>query len=301
MSEIKKRYRKFRLGVIDEKDLRYLFDDIQTSELPADEARPFEKAVDKNGEPGLRSVASGKFFYNLDITIIERRLANGYYKRARDFLSDIKKITKDAKASGDEERILRATELQNNVEVDMHNFEVSNPVLAVELEAVYEREQQREKELRRKHEAAQAKETMDSERPAVTAEETQAPPTLPEPAIEGPDLSMFGVDSNSQLADTVGNTQPSSSSVPSRTHEISPSGPTSAPAYFRNDEPSNEVFLQECVQRTAQCSVEELEQLYSQMMTVLWDTQSNWDRVEVRVAVQRVFTQTLESFERSLE
>ena len=155
MDHIKLKYRKFRLAVIDEKDIRYLFDDdnpaVLTSDLPQDqrpaEDRPYEKAVDEHGEPGLKETATGRFFYNLDVATIEKRLSNGYYKRPKDFLSDIKKLTKDAKTAGDEERLLKANELQSNVEVDMNQFEVDLPVLAAELEGVYQRELKREREV----------------------------------------------------------------------------------------------------------------------------------------------------------
>ena len=155
MDHIKNKYRKFRLAVIDEKDIRYLFDEedpaVVTSDIPhehrSQEYRPFEKAVDEHGEPGLKDTATGKFFYNLDVATIEKRLSNGYYKRPKDFLSDIKKLTKDAKMAGDEERLLKANELQANVEVDMNQFETDLPVLVTELEGVYQRELKREKEM----------------------------------------------------------------------------------------------------------------------------------------------------------
>ena len=164
MDHIKNKYRKFRLAVIEEKDIRYLFDEddpaIVTSDLPQEqrpqEYRPFEKAVDEHGEPGLKETASGKFFYNLDVATIEKRLSNGYYKRAKDFLSDVKKLTKDAKTAGDEERLLKANELQANVEVDMNTIEMENLAFTAELENVYQREVKREREMVEKAKQAAA-------------------------------------------------------------------------------------------------------------------------------------------------
>ena len=155
MDHIKNKYRKFRLAVIDEKDIRYLFDEtdpaVVTSDIPHEhrpqENRPFEKDFDEHHEPGLKETATGRFFYNLDVATIEKRLSNGYYKRPKDFLSDIKKLTKDAKMAGDEERLLKANELQANVEVDMNQFETDLPFLVTELEGVYQRELKREKEM----------------------------------------------------------------------------------------------------------------------------------------------------------
>ena len=156
MDQIKSKYKKFRVGVVDENQIDYLYaeDDpnIVSTDLPHqdrrnDQHRPFEKSVDKHGDAGLLEVASGKFYYNMEIVTIEKRLSNGYYKRPKDFLHDVKKLAKDAKTLGDQERLLRANELQANVEVDMDNIEIDNPALNAEFEAVYIREMQREKEL----------------------------------------------------------------------------------------------------------------------------------------------------------
>lgn len=156
MDQIKQKFKKFRTGVIDENQIRYLYDEddpaIVSTDLPHDQRRngnfrPYEKGEDDRGEQGLVEVASGKFFYNMEIVTIEKRLSNGYYKRPKDFLSDIKKLTKDAKSIGDQERLLKANELQANVEVDMGVIEFGEPAMLAELEAVYARETKREKEM----------------------------------------------------------------------------------------------------------------------------------------------------------
>ncbi|EED16017.1 AAA family ATPase, putative [Talaromyces stipitatus ATCC 10500] len=152
MDQIKK-YKRFRTGVIDDSQIRYLFEEddpsILTSDLPVEQQtvfRPFEKAQDKYGVPGLRETATGRFFYNLEIVTIEKRLSNGYYKRPKDFLADIKRIAKDARTLGDQERLLRANELLTNVEVDIGGIEQTDPALVAECEAVYNREMERENE-----------------------------------------------------------------------------------------------------------------------------------------------------------
>ena len=76
---------------------------------------------------------------------IEKRLANGYYKRPKDFLADIKKLTKDARTLGDQERLLKAQELQANVEVDVTDIEMQSPSMVAEWEGVYRRELERKK------------------------------------------------------------------------------------------------------------------------------------------------------------
>ncbi|KAI9798336.1 MAG: hypothetical protein M1825_005385 [Sarcosagium campestre] len=152
MDQIKLRYRKFRSGVIEFEQIRYLFDEENPTLVTGDARagfRPFEKAVDRDGVPGLLEVASGKFFYNLDIVIIEERLSNGYYKRPKDFLADIRTLAKDAKSIGDRDRTLKANELLANVEVDMAAAE-QDPALA-DCENVALRELQRIKERAEKH------------------------------------------------------------------------------------------------------------------------------------------------------
>ncbi|KAL3448911.1 hypothetical protein BJX65DRAFT_306463 [Aspergillus insuetus] len=151
MDQIKK-YKRFRTGVIDESQIRYLWEEedpnIVTSDLPIEQRttfRPFEKAYDKHGAPGLRETVSGKFFYNMEIVTIEKRLSNGYYKRPKDFLADIKRLAKDARQLNDQERLLRANELLSNVEVDVATIEQAEPALVAECENVYVRELEREK------------------------------------------------------------------------------------------------------------------------------------------------------------
>ena len=155
MDQLKTKYRKFRLPLIEEKTIRYLFEeddpDLLTSDLPQEqqsrEARPFERSMDEHGVPGLKETVTGRFFYNLDVATIEKRLSNGYYKRPKDFLTDVKKLAKDARTIGDVERLMKANELIANVEVDILTMEVDLPGFVAELENVYQRELKREREM----------------------------------------------------------------------------------------------------------------------------------------------------------
>ncbi|PGG99412.1 hypothetical protein AJ79_08528 [Helicocarpus griseus UAMH5409] len=150
MNEIRK-YKRFRAGVIDESQIGYLYEEedpnVVTTDIPLVHRttfRPFEKDVDKHGVPGLRETVSGKFYYNMEIVTIEKRLSNGYYKRPKDFLEDIKRIAKDARQLGDQDRQLKANELLANVEVDIGNLE-TDLALVAECEQVYQRELERER------------------------------------------------------------------------------------------------------------------------------------------------------------
>lgn len=154
MNEIKKAYKIFLKPVISEESIRYLFEESDPSRVQSDQPlevqaratfRPYERSTDSHGEPGLREEVSGKFFYNLEIITIEKRLSNGYYKRPRDFLADIQRLAKDAKTMGEHNRLMKANELLANCEVDIDTLELEQPALVAECERVYTRELEREK------------------------------------------------------------------------------------------------------------------------------------------------------------
>ena len=169
MDQIRTKYRKFRTGPVEENQIRYLYDEtdpgVVSSDLPTDlvakaSFRPFEIGKDVHGEPGLTETGTDKFYYNTDSVTIEKRLSNGYYKRPKDFLADIKRLAKDSKTLGDPERLLKANELLTNVEVDIGNIEFTEAQFVTECEKVYEREVQREKEAIEKAKKAAEEENM---------------------------------------------------------------------------------------------------------------------------------------------
>ncbi|TQS35423.1 hypothetical protein Golomagni_04156 [Golovinomyces magnicellulatus] len=131
MEQIQKKYRKFRTPVISQNSISYIFDEKDPNIVRSDidGVRPYKIDTNKDGVVGLREVATGKFFYNLETTTIEERLSNGFYARPKDFLADIRYLAKDAKRIGDKERILKAQELLTNVEIDIALIE-QNPTFA---------------------------------------------------------------------------------------------------------------------------------------------------------------------------
>ncbi|XMA08176.1 hypothetical protein WAI453_000967 [Rhynchosporium graminicola] len=152
MDQIHRKYKKFRVPVILQSTIQYLYDERDPDFVRPDIAqfRPFELDQDKDGVKGLRETGSNKFFYNLETTTIEERLSNGFYARPKDFLADIRSLAKDAKHIGDKERALKANELLANVEVDIATIEAM-PAFA-DCENVYQRQLQRAQERREKHE-----------------------------------------------------------------------------------------------------------------------------------------------------
>jgi SpoVK/Ycf46/Vps4 family AAA+-type ATPase len=167
MDQLKKSYRKFFKPILEEGWYAYLLEEQDPDHFRTDLApeqqheqgvvRPWEFSKDSHGVDVLLHVDSGNKYYNLDLGNIEKRLSNGYYKRPKDFLFDIKTLVKDARTYGDAERTLKGNEMVTNVEVDIDNFfGVQNPGLLQECEAVYEREVMRERKAKEKLQKARA-------------------------------------------------------------------------------------------------------------------------------------------------
>lgn len=213
MDQIRLKHKKFRNPVIDDSQIRYLFDeadpvtltsDLDTEHLRAHASfRPFERGKDVHGVEGIVDQANEKFYYNLETVVIEKRLSNGYYKRPKDFLADIKRLAKDAKTIGDEERLLRANELVTNVEVDVGMIEMTEPAFIQECERVHQRELSRVQEATEKaRKEAEAKGEMPppavhynmaplgASEPSTTTTSMGGPITLGEPMPNG--RSIFG-------------------------------------------------------------------------------------------------------------
>ncbi|OMP82323.1 Tat-binding-like protein 7 [Diplodia seriata] len=151
LEQLKSKYRRFKDGLIPDKDYEYLWKEqdprILTSDVPLDqrpdEYRPYEIGYDSKGVRGLVETATGKFYYNLGFDTIERRMAHGYYKRPIDFLDDVKQVAKDMRTLGKLDSFVKADEILTNVEVDVIAMEDANPDLVRACEEVYKREQER--------------------------------------------------------------------------------------------------------------------------------------------------------------
>jgi peptide deformylase len=53
-------------------------------------------------------------------------------------------------------------------------------------------------------------------------------------------------------------------------------------------------FLETIVDQTSGCSVEQLEQIYSALMSDIWRTRGEWDRSKVAVEMSTIFTDVME-------
>jgi ATPase family AAA domain-containing protein 2 len=153
MREIKTQFRTFKNPVVNDRDIEYLLREQDaeyvTSDLSEEQRqeqqllRPYEVAVDRHGVRGLRDTANDKFYYNLTTQVIDARVSTGAYKRPKDFLHDIRSLLKDAKTLGIPENILKANNMYGFAMAEMNTFEIMNPQLVAECEAVHARDQER--------------------------------------------------------------------------------------------------------------------------------------------------------------
>lgn len=240
MDQLKRAHRKFFRPVIDESNFTYLLQEEDPEHFTTDLApeqqqeqgvyRPWERGKDSKGVDVLVHVETGNRYYNLDLGTIEKRLSNGYYKRPRDFLADIKTLAKDAKTLGDPERTLKANEMAATVEVDLDVVAQNHPALVEECNAVYLREQERARKRDEKLAKKQA-ENQETTAAAQVAQQTAeasgdaaGPITLGEPIPEQhgvqPNALMRpltpGKAPNDVVAGQISQNHQNGSSVPSR-------------------------------------------------------------------------------------
>lgn len=147
MDQIKKRYRSFHKPVIPYDRIDYLFEQADPNFVSPDvpQHRPFVVSKDKDETPGLLEVDTGKFYYNLDTSTIEERISNGYYARPKDFYKDIKSLLHDVRNTGDRDRIIKAKELESNVDVDINEIELATGT--AQWEALHQRQMERKKQI----------------------------------------------------------------------------------------------------------------------------------------------------------
>lgn len=245
MDQLKRQYRKFFKPILEESWYAYLLEerdpDRFRTDLPPEQQqeqgvdRPWEFSKDAKGVDVLLHVESGNKYYNLDLGNIEKRLSNGYYKRPKDFLFDIRTLGKDAKTFGDAERVLKGNEMAANVEVDMEMIGQQNPGLLSECEALYLRELERERKAQEKHNKALAEggQAVPTEIARVPPEqslgttETSGPIILGEPIpghtamppVTPSRPALIGPLSNGTSGEGVEQPQRNGSTVPSRAED----------------------------------------------------------------------------------
>lgn len=56
-------------------------------------------------------------------------------------------------------------------------------------------------------------------------------------------------------------------------------------------------FLETIVDQTGGCSIEQLEQIYSALMSEIWNTRDDWDRGRVAKKLGKIFEETLQDID----
>ncbi|KAK3950779.1 hypothetical protein QBC32DRAFT_375476 [Pseudoneurospora amorphoporcata] len=155
MEQIQRRYRKFRQPVIPLNTISYLFQESDPNYVRPDvgeqEQRPFVISKDQNGVDGILDTKTGKFYYNLDSTTIEERLANGYYARPMDFYEDVKRLLLDVKTIGDKDYFPKASEMVTNVEIDVFDINLNFNAQGINFEDIYQRQLERARKAEERH------------------------------------------------------------------------------------------------------------------------------------------------------
>lgn len=141
----KNRYKRFKKPIIDEGFLHHLFDpSVLTNPLLTYEVA-YVKSTDPDHANMIQELATGNFFYNMDLDTIEERVWNGYYSESSQFLKDLNMIVKDSKTSGDRDRILKAKEMFTNAQFAID--EINSPEFVNACREVREREIKKQEKL----------------------------------------------------------------------------------------------------------------------------------------------------------
>lgn len=128
MDLFKTRYKRFKKPIIEEGFLHHLFEPLILDNPTVVYEVAYVKAEDPQHLNMIKELATGKYFYNMDLDTIEERIWNGFYSEAKQFLKDIRMIVKDSLNSGDRERILKANEMLTNAQFGIDDF--NNPEFA---------------------------------------------------------------------------------------------------------------------------------------------------------------------------
>lgn len=154
MDLFKNRYKRFKKPIIDEGLLYHLFDPSVLDNPALQYEVLYVKSDDKDHEHMIKELHTGKYYYNMDLDVIEERLWNGYYSEPKQFLKDIRLIVKDSMTSGDRDRILKANEMLTNAQFGIDEF--STPEFLKSCKELREREIERQNKLLEEHKKLQS-------------------------------------------------------------------------------------------------------------------------------------------------
>lgn len=122
MDLFKNRYKRFKKPVVDDALLSHLYDPAILEDPTIMYEVLYEKSEDATHPNMIKELATGRYFYNMDLDTIEERIWNGYYSEGKQFMKDIRMIVKDSITTGDRERILKANEMLTNAQFGIDDF-----------------------------------------------------------------------------------------------------------------------------------------------------------------------------------
>lgn len=205
MDLFKNRYKRFKKPIIDEGLLYHLFDPTVIDNPMIQYDVLYVKSDDIEHEHMIKELHSGKYYYNMDLDVIEERLWNGFYSEPKQFLKDIRLILKDSMTSGDRDRILKANEMLTNAQFGIDDF--STPDFLKACKELREREVEKQKKLLEDHKKLEAdfqiqkaKELKEAELAAQNAAVLGEPIMLDQPnEIDEPIESNQILETNQQI------------------------------------------------------------------------------------------------------
>ncbi|EGV66505.1 AAA-domain-containing protein [Yamadazyma tenuis ATCC 10573] len=289
MDLFKVRYKRFKKPIIDENLLSHIFyPEILSNPLNVYEVL-YEKAADDEHKDMIKELATGKYYHNIDLDIIEERLWNGYYSEPRQFLKDIKMIVSDSIMSGDRERILKANEMLTNAQFGIDD--IGTPEFLSACKEMRKRELVKQAQVvadyQKLQEAAQKQqeangslqngnavngepeeisvETQDDQEPVVATDvkivadveqETAIEPRKEQTAVAKPPIP--GSDSESEAEDSP--IDISRQLVLGGDHE--------------------EFFSNRIIEITSNCNIERLEIVMARLMDIIWTDRNQWDKTQ---------------------
>lgn len=313
MDLFKVRYKRFKKPVIDENLLTHLFyPEVLENPLNNYEVL-YERANDEEHKDMIKEISTGKYYYNIDLDIIEERLWNGYYSEPKQFLKDIRMIVQDSVTSGDRERILKANEMLTNAQFGIDDL--STPEFLKACREMRKREVIRQTKMLKEYELLKQKivdngtATMEQSN-MITPEVVEIDPgvetsnmttTLEQnyttekgkPVAASPQNSTTDIETNNnapkehiQLSNKASEVETETGKVSNNKEESEEESESEMEDEFLINQNKqltipdnyNDFFEQRIIEITSNCNIEKLEIIMSRLMDVIWNDRNNWDK-----------------------
>lgn len=210
-------------------------------------------------EPNMiLETATGKKYYNMDLDIIEERLWNGFYCEYKQFSRDVSMIHHDAQVSGDRDRMIKAAEMQANVQVTIEDYIRTDPAFNSACKEMHQREKEQTKK------------------------------TQPDP-VEVPNVEVPNGEAKETTTVTTATTTTTNATVEESLSVVEVPVPEESVKAavvhepYQLDENLLEIFKQKLVQLVSRknLTIDQLEQLNAYTVDSVWQNRAEWNRNKV--------------------